>query len=264
MINQPVNGGYLQKLSRVEESGGNEFTYQGIAITDVPSGNDSSSIGSLHTTTTEAIKSSIILTVNGLKSRMSALLEHPDNVVGLSKTTATFKVFNHDAWPEDDNALVNYGEAEIKTLLYWFSPLLIKNKCEAEEVLIQWNNLKTLVAKESQDKSYTGLWKTMLAKQPYKEDFKDLHLVHNLLVLPVSAVQCEQVFSAQNHVKLDVRSSLATETLEDLIRISADGPALKDFDPQNSAIKWTASSARPRKLKYKERPDELDTDEEEL
>ncbi len=57
-----------------------------------------------------------------------------------------------------------------------------------------------------------------------------LHLVHIMLVLPVSAAVCERGFSAQKRIKSDTSASLHSDTVEDLIRISVEGPSLEDFD----------------------------------
>lgn len=87
--------------------------------------------------------------------------------------------------------------------------------------------LKTLVKGQFMDKTYTELWKVMLRKEPFCTDFKNiLHLVEIMLVLPISAAQCERGFSAQNRIKSKVRSSLSVTTLDDLVRISTEGPSL--------------------------------------
>ena len=57
-----------------------------------------------------------------------------------------------------------------------------------------------------------------------------LHLVHIMLVHPVPAAVCERGFSAKNRIKSDTRVSLHSDTVEDLIRISVEGPSLEDFD----------------------------------
>lgn len=67
-----------------------------------------------------------------------------------------------------------------------------------------------------------NLWQTFLTKAPYKENFKDvLHPVEIVLILPISAGQCEHVVSAQNGIKSNVR---ATSIVEGLIRLSSEGP----------------------------------------
>ena len=71
--------------------------------------------------------------------------------------------------------------------------------------------------------------------------FKDiLHLVEILLVLPISAAGCERMVSSQNRIKSSLRASLKTTSLEGLIRISAQGPRLEEFDPVPSVKRWFA------------------------
>ena len=65
-----------------------------------------------------------------------------------------------------------------------------------------------------------------------------LHLVEVLLVLPLSAAQCRWAISAQNKIKSRLRVNLATSKLEDLIRITAEGPPVADFDPTSAVAKW--------------------------
>lgn len=80
---------------------------------------------------------------------------------------------------------------------------------------------------------------TFITKATYKDNFKDvLKLVEIVLVLPISAAQCERALSAQNRIKNSVRSSLSTSMLEDLIRISSEGPPTVEFDPTASTDRW--------------------------
>lgn len=45
------------------------------------------------------------------------------------------------------------------------------------------------------------------------------------LIMPVSTVDCEQGFSCQNIIKISLRNSLGISALENLMRISTDGPS---------------------------------------
>ena len=79
----------------------------------------------------------------------------------------------------------------------------------------------------------------MLTKMPYKQDYqKVLHLVKILLVLPISAAQCERAVSEQNRIKSNLRVNLGSSTLEDLIRVSAEGPPVSEYDPMPTVDKW--------------------------
>ncbi|XP_052249683.1 zinc finger protein 862-like [Dreissena polymorpha] len=50
------------------------------------------------------------------------------------------------------------------------------------------------------------------------------------VVIPMTSVQCERGFSTQNRIKSKSRTSLKSKALDDLMRISGDGPTPGDFD----------------------------------
>lgn len=133
------------------------------------------------------------------------------------------------------------------------------------------------------DKTYLSLWELMLTREPYCSEYKVscllmsflailfvlsntqclnyiscmyfspqniLHLVHIMLVLPISAAVCERGFSAQKRIKSDNRASLHADTVEDLIRISVEGPSLADFDATDSVANWFSQAKRARRPNY--------------
>ena len=141
-------------------------------------------------------------------------------------------VFNVDAWPHDVTDLVDFGLDEVGRLVEWFGPILKNGGCDVKAVPKQWVSLKLMVKTQFQDMPYSRLWSMMLSKEPYKSDYQDvLHLIEILLVLPISSAQCERAFSTQNRIKSAKRSCLETETTEDLICISSEGPPVNEFDP---------------------------------
>ncbi|KAH3855450.1 hypothetical protein DPMN_098017 [Dreissena polymorpha] len=50
------------------------------------------------------------------------------------------------------------------------------------------------------------------------------------IVISMTSVQCERGFSTQNRIKSKYRTSMKESTLVDLMRISEDGPKLRNFD----------------------------------
>ncbi|KAG1673513.1 hypothetical protein GQR58_015535 [Nymphon striatum] len=50
------------------------------------------------------------------------------------------------------------------------------------------------------------------------------------IIAPVSTVECERGFSKQNLVKTCLRNSMSVSALDNLMRISIDGPSLENFD----------------------------------
>ena len=88
--------------------------------------------------------------------------------------------------------LVAFGNDKIERLTNWFRMLIEKAGCNVALILEEWLSLKVQVNSGFRDKDYEGLWQTMLTKMPYKQDYLNvLHLVEILLVLPISAAQCE-------------------------------------------------------------------------
>ncbi|KAM7434192.1 hypothetical protein ABFA07_015672 [Porites harrisoni] len=156
-----------------------------------------------------------------------------------SEVVKDMLIFNVDAWPCDTQDLVDFGNNKIDGLTSWFKPTLQKAGCDFDSISEEWFSLKVLINTTFLDKDYTSLWEIMLTKLPYKDDFKNLiHLVEIMLVQPISPVQCERAISAQNRVKNSLRVALGSSTLEDLIRITAEGPSVEEFHPAPVVDKW--------------------------
>ncbi len=52
------------------------------------------------------------------------------------------------------------------------------------------------------------------------------------------------------------RASLRLDTVEDLIRLSVEGPSLEDVDARESVASWFSQGQRSRKLNYRSWPSE--------
>ena len=140
-----------------------------------------------------------------------------------SEVVKDMLVFNVDAWPRSAQDLVYFGNNMIDPLTSWFKPTLQKAGCDVDSISEEWFSLKVLINTTFLDKDYTSLWQIMLTKLPYKDDFKNLHLVEIMLVQPMSAAQCERAISAHNRVKNSLCVAFGSSTLEDLIWITAEG-----------------------------------------
>uniref|UniRef100_A0A8C6SCA7 HAT C-terminal dimerisation domain-containing protein n=1 Tax=Neogobius melanostomus TaxID=47308 RepID=A0A8C6SCA7_9GOBI len=201
-------------------------------------------------------------------SKFSLLLQRNDvilpqtkegSAMDASKAVHCFKVFNHHAWPEEMGELIDYGTAEVNYLLEFFHVVLERNGCDPTLAKEEFKALKTLVLLSFKDKSYCGLWQVLLTNEPYCSDFENiLHLVRIMLVLPVSSAQCERGFSAQRRIKSDVRSSLHPTTVEDLIRISVEGPSVEAYDASAAIKKWLEDGQRERRPNFKSWPQDED------
>ena len=177
----------------------------------------------------QGISQAVDLCLKGLEERFGPLLQNKssDKTANVDQVISDFLVFNHDAWPSNMQDLVNFGQAAVDQLVDWFRTPLTSSGCVVAAIPSQWLSMKVLLHTQFREKAYSHLWTILLTKAPYKDDLKDvLYLVKILLILPLSAAQCERAISAQNRIKNCHRASLASHTTEDLIRISAGGPPL--------------------------------------
>ena len=73
-------------------------------------------------------------------------------------------------------------------------------------------------------------------------------LISNILariaVLPASSAQVERLFSTMKRIKTAQRNRLKTETLDCLIRISSEGPAVQQWNPVPALRKWESWGKR--------------------
>ena len=242
---RPVPNGHLQRfLGKLEKSADDQVQFQGTTLEGCLDGVHkraaATRTGSFEATKAEAIG----LCLNGLEDRFGNLLI--DQTSGYepssNRTTDVVRdmlVFNVDAWPTNPKDLVVFGNEQIERLSHWFEPVLANAGCQVNAIPDEWLSMKLQINTSFWDKDYGSLWQTLLTKMPYRQDFQNvLHLVEILLVLPISAAQRERAISAQNRIKSSMRVNLGSATLEDLIRIAAEGPTVADFDPAQTVDKW--------------------------
>ena len=104
---------------------------------------------------------------------------------------------------------------------------------------------------------YQSVWWRLFNAPNSSEWSNILKLATLLFSLPVSNGKLERTFSQLNIIKDKKRSSLGNQSLIDLLAVSADKCALKDFSP-DPAIKlwWESKQRRPgqsKRKKYKSR-----------
>lgn len=244
---QALQSGHQQRfLDMLEKSPvEDKVDFQGITLEGSLDGTPKR--GSAHTGTSSfqsTKEEAIELCLNGLRQRFSTLLigevsTDPPSAYRTVEVVRDMLVFNVDAWPSTSQDLVHFGNDKIERLTRWFEPVLKKAGCNVDAIPGEWLSMKMQINTSFKDKGYGHLWQTLLTKMPYREDFQNvLHLVEVLLILPISAAQCERAFSAQNRIKSSLRVNLASSKLVDLIRITAEGPTVADFDPAPAVAKW--------------------------
>ena len=246
---RPVPNGHLARFMNMLQHSGfkDELQFQGITLTGSLDGKPKRGdvrTGSFQSRVNEAIG----LCLTGLEERFGSLMNSASSSesttkYGTADVIRDLLVFNVDAWPTSTKELVDFGNEKIERLFSWFQSLLQKAGSDVSSIPEEWFSLKVLVNTSLRDKDYASLWETLLIKTPYKDSFNNvLYLEEILLVQPISAAQCERAISAQNRIKSSLRVNLAVSSLEDLIRISAEGPPVTEFDPTPSVNKWLAKN----------------------
>ncbi|XP_041954873.1 zinc finger protein 862-like isoform X1 [Alosa sapidissima] len=251
MQGTPKRGGILcQFLASLPGQQMEEVTFQGVPLSGDVTGN----LGNQKLK--KNMTAVIAITVEALNTRFGSLINAETQDYSVVNC---FTIFNHDTWPENSDELLNYGSDKVEALVEHFSDVLTSFGCQLEAIQEEWQSVKALISHTFQDKSYRSLWQMLLTKEPYKTDYKNLlHLVEILLILPISAAQCERGFSAQKRIKSSLRSSLHVSTTVDLIRISTEGPSLERFDPTKCAENWLSAGKRSRRPGYKAWPSDSD------
>ena len=88
-----------------------------------------------------------------------------------------------------------------------------------------------------------------------------LHICNLLFSLPFSTAKVERPFSILKVIKTEKRTSLNSDTLEDLLEIKTEGPPLSSFSSDSSVDLWWKDSSTTRRVlqkprkKYKKRKD---------
>ena len=90
---------------------------------------------------------------------------------------------------------------------------------------------------------YRGVWWRLFHTPNASEWTNCLTLARLLFTLPVSNGKLERIFST---LKVDRRSLLGNETLDDLLLLNSDHVSLTEFNPdQNIKLWWNAKNRRP-------------------
>ena len=97
---------------------------------------------------------------------------------------------------------------------------------------------------------YQAVWWRLFHAPNATEWCNCLILARLLLTLPVSNGKLERIFSTLKVIKVDKRSLLGNDTLDDLLVLNTDRIPLKDFNPDCSITMWW--KARPNQHQKKE------------
>lgn len=221
----------VNSLEQLKDTNGpmEEKFVSGITIKGVYCGIQLSGVGNTH-----FINEKENLLTSGIKFLKDRFLKNED----IQSATGVFDTFT---WPSGI-MLENYGDSEIKALATHFSKHLNIAEDSIDDLLSEWYEFKVLgkglPLNELLEKSLT-----------LKGRFPILgNLLSIVATIPVSTASCERGFSTMNVIKHKLRTRLLVKNLNDLMLISLNGPAIKDFDPAKSVDRWYFSTKTNRHI----------------
>ena len=99
---------------------------------------------------------------------------------------------------------------------------------EAEKVPMEYKQYKRLVTRTFPMSSLSEICEKLGLE--YEEMMPNIvKLVQCCTLLPVNSATCERGFFTQNRIKCRLRTNLHNDSINDLMRISEDGPSLENF-----------------------------------
>ncbi|XP_052778454.1 zinc finger protein 862-like [Mya arenaria] len=184
--------------------------------------------------------------------KMNARFGHQDPVIQAAR------VFDCKDWPRDRQALALYGNAEITQLVAHFSHVLVRRGCDVAMIPQEWTSIKASLSRRFRNAAVLPTIQEVLHSAGPDNI---AHLIEVILTLPMSSAVCERGFSAVKRIKSDCRACLNTETLDNLLCVSLEGPSLERFNATRAAHLWWTRGQRQRRPNF---GNESDTDDDDL
>ena len=233
-LNEPASRltHYKRLLAELETGENDETVYQGISLTGFNVANND--VPNKYAETITQIVSSLDKRFQDLQA--SGVFTHIISILDIQ------------LWPKESDGDISFGDGAVSDLLNLFKNLLDKNGCDVDKAVTEWDTLKTFVqplVSSNKEITYLEVWKRVLTNDSIKAECENiLHLIEILLIIPFTNAKVERMFSCMNRVKSDWRNRLNRDTLDDLLRISEDGPMLDDFNPDIAIDKWFTEKVR--------------------
>ena len=151
-------------------------------------------------------------------------------------------------WPRTEEKLAMFGDSEMAELLQHFNDLLLNASSKVENILPEWDTLKTHmlpVIKNNTKAIYLDIWKIIFMNEDVLEECKNSLMIPKLLLInPFSNAKFERMFSRMSSVKTDWISRLSCTNLDVLLRINKEGPDVANFDAKESIDHWFGDRVR--------------------
>lgn len=173
---------------------------------------------------------------------LAALIKNLHDRFPAMQIISSFSIFDPTHLPCNEDDQSQYGVVELGVLLDHYSsgPLALHPEAAYEE----WKEFKVFLS-QSHFSNMKELTKFLLCTPEREQMFPTISkLLVRGLVLPIATADCERGFSAMNRIKTTPRNRLKTETLEQLMFISIEGPPASKYDFARAANTWGSRGNR--------------------
>ena len=177
-------------------------------------------------------------------------------------------VLDPDTWPTDPEELSSFGDDHLGVISNRYQEQLEKAGFKAESIISEWQGIKSLVSLNMKHKTTPDIYSALFSK--HEEEFPNVLLIAEIVFTwPLSTAACERGFSSMNRTKTIQRSSLATRTLDNSLRISIKYHSLNKSERvkafaqsghlANAVKHWRENSVRARRENWVDRHPEART-----
>ncbi|CAF1424761.1 unnamed protein product [Rotaria sordida] len=196
----------LLRLEQLKDYSSNDYvaiieTIQKLSLTSTTTRISRSSISNLELNVSEVFSTKVLPFIENVINNIQARVEH-----GTLNLLNCFMIFDM----ENLNDNKDYGDEEIRTIQHHYASDI------DESIMYEWKTFRTY----------------LLAKKTV-EIYPQLSLAAEIfLVVPISTATVERNFSTMNRILTELRNQLTTQYVDQLMRISIEGP-----DTLNEEIK---------------------------
>ena len=142
--------------------------------------------------------------------------------------------------PQDRSNLATYGNRDVKSLVERFrNDLIDLTEKEETSIISMWPALRPRLVIRQKGISPTHVFSdvNLLASRPY--DIKACLLSLGVMLTSTpSTAKCKPGFSAMNHLKCNLRTTLVQNTLSDLMQMHSSDHAMKAYRPNSAISNW--------------------------
>ena len=160
--------------------------------------------------------------------------------------TSSLKILATQGWEKTPGA--DFAKYSLEQLSIQFAEPLKRANINTLVLEEEWEDMVNYAKRYLnivQEDSSVIWWKLFNAACA-KKWVNILGLVELLFALPMSNGRVERIFSALKLIKTDRRTMLSEDHLDDLLRISVDGPPASEWDATNAVRLWWSSKQRRR------------------